>query len=186
MAASLRFTPFPALRTQRLMLRALTLVDSEIIFSFHSDMENRQYIDKAPPDSLEETQGFIRKIQTGIADDKWIMWAICSTTDQQLMGTICLWNFSENQSVAELGYELGANFQGKGFMREALAAVVEFSFTQLQLSSLEAYTHVENQASQKLLVQAQFNQQRVIEEAYHFKDGAYSMAVYIKERGEVK
>ncbi len=70
----------------------------------------------------------------------------------QLIGTICIWNISEDRLKAEIGYELVPEEQGKGFMREALKAVIDFAFKSARLQSLEAYTHRDNKASSNLLI----------------------------------
>lgn len=72
------------------------------------------------------------------------------------VGTICLWNFSPENDSAEVGYELLPAFQGKGYMQEALAKVIEFGFEELALPALTACVHAENEASIRLLEKFDF------------------------------
>ena len=74
-----------------------------------------------------------------------------------MIGTVCLWNFSLDNKIAEIGYELIPDYQKKGFMTEAVNSVVNFAFNHLKLDKIEAYTHKENENSKKLLLTSNFN-----------------------------
>lgn len=52
---------------------------------------------------------------------------------------------------AEVGYALGQEFWGRGYMREALVALVNFSFTKLGFRRLDAQVDSRNKASCNLL-----------------------------------
>jgi [ribosomal protein S5]-alanine N-acetyltransferase len=68
-------------------------------------------------------------------------------------------------SKAELGYELLASYQRKGIMTEAITAVLDFAFTQLALSKIEAWTHPQNERSSALLHKVNFRRDPDAEEA---------------------
>ena len=87
---------------------------------------------------------------------QWFYWAICLTETDQLIGTICLWNFSEDRSRAEIGYELLPAFQGKGIMQEAVEAILAFGFEKLSLHGIEAIPTSDNKASIRLLEKNHF------------------------------
>ena len=151
-----RFSPFPKLTSLRLTLRQLVESDAPSIFSLRSNPEVNQYLGRPLQKSIAEAQAFIEKINCGIAQDESMYWAISLQGNPNLIGTICLWNFSENLKIAELGYELLPDFQGQGIMSEALPCVLNYAFETLALDSVLAYTHIENTASRKLLEQQGF------------------------------
>ena len=62
-----------------------------------------------------------------------------------------MWNFSENYKTAEVGYDLNPIFQRKGIMSEALNSVINFGFIELNIDSIEAFTHIQNENSKMLL-----------------------------------
>lgn len=68
-----------------------------------------------------------------------------------MIGSICLWNFSNNLKTAEVGYSLYPEFQNKGIMSEALKSVIDYGFNELKLDKIEAFTHSKNEPSKKLL-----------------------------------
>jgi ribosomal-protein-alanine N-acetyltransferase len=88
-----------------------------------------------------------------------IYWAITLSGTNKLIGTICLFDFSEDDSKAEIGYELLPGFQGKGIMQEAISKVIDFGVRDIGLNSIEAYTHAQNQSSVRLLEKFNFKKQ---------------------------
>ena len=144
------------LKTARLFLGSLLESDAESILSLRSDPGVNKYLVRIPMVSLDEAIVFIEKIKKGYAENKVNYWAIRLEKNEELAGTICLWNFSEDNTTAELGYEMRPAFQGKGFMAEAIDKVVMHAFEELKLKKLSAYTHKENQASIHLLTKAGF------------------------------
>ena len=74
----------------------------------------------------------------------------------KLIGTICLFDFSDDNLKAEIGYELLPEFQGKGIMQEATSKVIDFGIQRIGLNLIKAYTHSENQSSTRLLEKFNF------------------------------
>jgi ribosomal-protein-alanine N-acetyltransferase len=145
------FLPFPQLKTDRLLLRQMTLEDAGEIFLLRSDPLVNKHLNRIKAVSIDDATAFIEKINTAILNNQSIFWGICFIGESKLIGTICLWNFSEQENKAEIGYELLPPFQGKGIMQEAMSTVAEFGFLTLQLESLEAWTVLQNESSIKIL-----------------------------------
>lgn len=145
---------FPTIRTPRLTLRQLTLADASAIFALRSNPEVAAFQDRPLQQNLAESATFINKINTGIDRETWIFWAITLQETAELIGTACLWNFSENQTRADLGYELLPTFQGSAYMLEALKPILKYGFTQLQ--QIDGVTHKNNDRSIQLLKKLNF------------------------------
>ena len=99
---------------------------------------------------------FINNINKSIHENKSVYWAICLKDKKEIVGTICLFSFSEENMTAEIGYELHPNFQKKGIMNESLNAVIEFALSILKLDSIDAFVHKNNDSSIKLLERNNF------------------------------
>jgi [ribosomal protein S5]-alanine N-acetyltransferase len=158
------FTPFPELLTERLLLRQLAITDASEIFSLRSSETVNKYLDRPRASSLEDARTFIERIVFGTANDHWIYWAICFRDQPELLGTICLWNFSDEERKAEIGYELMEQFQSRGIMQEAFSAVVQFAFEVLQLNTIEAWTVQQNDKSIKILERNHFERNTKLED----------------------
>lgn len=154
--AKLRSGETPVLHTKRLLLRQLKPSDDRAILTLRSDPEVNRYIDRPLSVTLEEAQQFIQKITDGIAKGESVYWGVARLPEEELIGTICLWNFSEEKISAEVGYELLPAFQGRGYMQEALARVIEYGFQELALQEITACVHTENEASIRLLEKFNF------------------------------
>ncbi|MFK7907803.1 MAG: GNAT family N-acetyltransferase [Chitinophagales bacterium] len=152
-----KFTPFPVLTSERLTLRQATKADLEEVFYLRSDKEINQYIKGATSKNMEEVKAFLEMISEAERIGKSVYWGINLGGNSKMIGSICLWNFSENEKVAEVGYGLGLDFQNQGIMSEALQCVLVYGFNDLGLQEIEAYTHHQNEASKRLLVKNGFH-----------------------------
>jgi [ribosomal protein S5]-alanine N-acetyltransferase len=150
------FTPFPVLKTERLTMRQLRSSDDKEIFALRSDDNVIKYLERKASKSIDDARNFIQTINENIHRNDSIYWAITLNGTDRLIGTICLFDFSEDHSKAEIGYELLPGFQGKGIMQEATSKVIHFGFQHVGLNSIEAYTHSQNQSSTRVLEKLNF------------------------------
>jgi ribosomal-protein-alanine N-acetyltransferase len=99
----------------------------------------------------ESALAFISKINIGVDNLNNYYWTITEKNYDSMIGSICIWNISEDKKSAEIGYDLSPEFQRKGIMNESLKSVLKFGFETLNFDSMEAYTHNKNESSKKLL-----------------------------------
>lgn len=165
------FTPFPVLHTQRLLLRPLTLLDEMEIFELRSNDVVNRFLDRPKAQSLEDARRFIQKIIENVQLNEGIYWALAFQNDPRLIGGITLWNFDLKNDTAEMGYELLPQYQGQGLMQEALAKVIEYAFTTMQLRSIVAASHIHNNGSLNLLKKNHFT--------LHPSQEEPNMAIYV-------
>lgn len=146
----------PVIETSRLVLRPVNLKDAEQIFFLRSDREVGKYIARDLQNTSDEAKEFILKRLDDISLHKISFWAITFKDERPLVGTICLWNFTENNTVAEVGYDLMPMYQKQGIMTEAMKAVLNFGFNQLEFQRIEAFTQKKNERSKALLLKNKF------------------------------
>jgi len=147
---------FPILETKRLQLRKANKEDAQQIFFLRSNTLVNQYILRAKQQDVKEAISFIKDRNEDIENGKIYYWAITLKGERELIGSICLWNFSEDFTISEIGYDLHPDYFHKGIMTEAIREVVDFGFKTLQLKNIEAFTHKENANSVKLLKKCGF------------------------------
>ena len=150
------FTSFPILRTERLTLRQLSLDDQQNIFALRSDKEINKYLNRQISNTIEDAIEFIKKVNDNIKKNNSIYWVITLTKTDTFVGTICLFDFSNEKNSCEIGYELMTKFQGQGIMKEAVEKVIDYAFQILQFQKIVAVTHNGNQNSTKLLTKFKF------------------------------
>jgi ribosomal-protein-alanine N-acetyltransferase len=137
--------------TKRLFFSKSSMDDVALVFALRSSPIVRKYIMQPLITKQEEAIAHITKLEDFLAENKSISWTLNKKASNEKIGGICLWNFSEDKKTAEVGYDLLPEHFRKGYMSEALQAVIDFGFNTLNLNSIEAFTHIENEASIKLL-----------------------------------
>ena len=150
----MKFTPFPEITTERLLLRRITKSDADVILFLRSDKTINQFIkrpESAKTKNKADALKFIQKIDDGIENTNLISWGITEKGNSKIIGTICLWNFIKDKKKAEVGYDLNPLFQRKGIMSEALKSIVSFGFKTLALHKIDAFTQKQNESSKRLL-----------------------------------
>jgi len=153
---NLQHSSFPIIKTQRLYLRKLKESDAEQLFALRSNEIVNQFILRTKPMSVKDILTFIQDRIRDTDNGKIFYWAISLRGNENLIGTICLWNFSEAKTIAEIGYDLNPTYFKKGIMSEAMVSIIEFGFTKLNLKEIEAFTHMENLSSINLLKRNHF------------------------------
>lgn len=150
------FTPFLILTTERLILRQLIIDDKQEIFTLRSDNEINKYLDRKAANTIDDARSFINKVNENISKNDSLYWAITFSGKSRLVGTICLFSFSDENDKCEIGYELLTNFQGQGIMKEAVEKVIDYAFNTIGVQKIEAFFHRDNQRSIKLLEKLSF------------------------------
>lgn len=161
------FTPFPILTTERLTLRQLVINDEQEIFTLRSDSEINKYLDRQISNTIDDARNFINSVNENITKNDSLYWAITLSDSNKLVGTICLYGFSEENDNCEIGYELLTNFQGQGIMTEAVEKVIDYAFNTIKVQKIEAFFHSDNQPSIKLLKKFSFRALNKADETNH-------------------
>lgn len=174
----IRFAPFPNLETENLILRKMDQNDVGDIFEMRKDTRMHEYTDTKVDENIDETKAYIDKMNKGVDDDKWIIWAIEHKQTNKVIGTISIWNFDSEQKSGELGYGIIPDYQGKGLMKEALLSVVKYGFDKMNLYVLDAYTEEKNLSSIKLLEKCDFTEIKRVDDEGYFSNRVYHMVVY--------
>jgi RimJ/RimL family protein N-acetyltransferase len=151
-----------SLYTPRLELRAHRMSDLEDLLVFHSDAEVTRYI-PWPVRSREQVRAAIETKLTqdvAAAVGEWIVLAIVlressSVKAEVVIGEVPLKRGDEGGTLAEVGYVIRADQQGKGLASEAVGGILDFA-RGLGVTSVVAMVDARNDASAKLLLRRGF------------------------------
>ena len=174
----MNFTPFPTIETEHLLLRRITLDDTNDMFEMRKDPRMYEYLDTKVDKNPGETKAYISKMNHGIDEEKWIIWAIEHIQSNKVIGTICIRNLKEEEESGELGYGIIPDYQGQGLMKESLVSVIEYGFEVMKLKVLEAYTEENNEKSINLLETCEFVEVNRVDEAGDSTNRVYRMVVF--------
>ena len=175
-----QFTPFPALDTERLVLRAITAEDAPAIFRIRSDQRVMKYIGKEPTTSVEDALKLIATIQLDLEENNAISWAITMKRSNELIGMIGFYRLKKEHHRGELGFALDADHWRQGIMSEAIPAVVECGFQHFGFHGIEAITDRENIPTNALLEACGFQREGLIKENYLWRGRYRDSAIWCK------
>ncbi len=148
---SFRERSTPVLETERLTLRAPRLGDAKAVTTLANDRRIAENTSRIPyPYRLADAQEFIaRANQTG---NETIF--VVALRSGGVIGACGLMTPTDDST--EVGYWLGAKYWGKGYATEAVRAVIDHAFTDLDCEALQSAARVTNPASRRVLEKCGF------------------------------
>ncbi len=148
---TLREGSIPVLETERLTLRAPRLEDAKAVAVLANDRRIAENTARIPhPYRLADAEDFIAKVERGQSEAVFVI----TLRDGTLIGASGVTGLDRQN--AEIGYWLGVNHWGRGYATEALRAVIDCAFTDLNHESLQAGARVTNPASRRVLEKCGF------------------------------
>ncbi|GGO70039.1 GNAT family N-acetyltransferase [Bowmanella pacifica] len=168
--------PILALTSERLVLRPLVAGDAEALFKIFSDPQVMTYWYTPPWKDISDAHQYIADTQQAMELEAQYVFAIVDKNTDALMGKCMLWHIQPDSRRAEIGFGLGVEFWGKGYIQEAGRLLLDFAFSQLNLNRLEAEIDPENLGSAKALQRLGFQQEGYLPQRWivdgHMSDSA--------------
>jgi [ribosomal protein S5]-alanine N-acetyltransferase len=159
----INFVGTTKIETERLILRRLELADTESVFN-HWLSDERVSDNRISPahTNTSETKERLDKIIRDYSSKEFCYWGMELKTNNILIGEIDLYNFDHATDNCEVSYSIGFNWWNQGYGTEALQAVVDFAFRQLNVHKISAAHNVDNPASGKIMHKVGMKQEGVI------------------------
>lgn len=138
--------------TQRLLLRNHRAEDWERVHIYAAAPEFSRF-ELWGPNSVEDTKKFISEmVSQAMQKDRYKFdLAVCTKENGLLIGGCGIRRESQNSCVANLGWAINPEFQGKGYATEAARCLIQFGFDLLQLRVIYATCDTRNIASVKVM-----------------------------------
>lgn len=143
-----RFTVFPVLSSDRLVLREVLEDDAPFIVDI-------SFYDGKAAKNEREAKAMLRKVGADVARGESIHWGVILKTGGGVIGT-CGFYRGFGEYRGEIGYVLKEAYRGQGIMTEALEQIIGYGFEQLALSEIVAYTDEDNVKSAGVLTRLDF------------------------------
>lgn len=144
-------TKLPEIKTPRLTLRAIKHKDVKAVFDYAQDKSLSKYVFWEPHQSLHDSKKFIKATIKQYQQPNKFMWAIELKDQNYMIGTCGVMNYYPENKVISIGYALNRKFWGKGYMKEALQATIDYIFNNLDIIRIEGICVTENIASEKTM-----------------------------------
>ena len=158
------FDSFPILETERLRLRQIRPSDNQAIFNIFKDPEVTRYYGMGSFSEMAEADELVARWRQRFSERRLVRWVLAKLDDDWVIGTAGFTDWKRHFRSAQVGYDLAQPFWQQGFMSEALTAVLNFGFSQMQLNRIEALVMNDNTASIGLLNKLGFKKEGLLRE----------------------
>ncbi|MDM1531590.1 GNAT family N-acetyltransferase [Myroides marinus] len=176
----INFIPFPELETERLVLKRITLMEASTMYTLRSNVTAMQYIPRPLMQTLDDAKKHIQAVDDKINLNECINWGIYLKESGQMIGTIGYPHFQLDHFRSEIGYMILPQYNGKGYMTEALTKAVDYGFSTIKLHSIEALVNPENVGSRRVLEKCGFVKEAHLKENFFFNGVFLDTVIYSK------
>lgn len=139
------------LYTPRLVVRPVIEQDLADLLVVNGDNEVTRYLPYATWAGMEDANAWLARMQAAQATGAALQWAVVERSSNTVVGACLLFQYDALSARAELGYVLGRPWWSRGYMHEALVALLDSAFHTLALRRIEAEVDPRNLASGALL-----------------------------------
>ena len=148
-------------------MRWISEDDIDALFNVFSDPRVMRYWSSGPLPNREAAAAMQRDIANGNRSDTMWKWGLALRDTNILIGTVTLFHLNLDNARAEIGYALGSAYWGKGYMNEALTALIVHAFEVLNMRRLEADVDPRNTPSVRTLERLGFQREGFLRERWH-------------------
>ena len=153
------------LKTERLTLRPMQVRDAEDMYrNWAADPEVTKYLTWQPHASLDVTRAILADWEAQYGKPDYYHWGM--ELDGQLIGAVSVVDVNERARAMELGYCMSRVHWGKGLMTEAVCAVRDYLFGEVNANRLVIRHAVQNPASGRVAEKCGFIREGVLREAH--------------------
>jgi ribosomal-protein-alanine N-acetyltransferase len=151
--------------TERLLLRALNPEIMDWVFSALQDDEIMAFLGLT---ALEELAKEKQQHKLGLSSYRstFLVFLIVLQDSGKIIGKAGYHTWHVQHARAEIGYHIEEQERRKGYMREALEAIIDYGFVHMELNRIEALIGTANEPSLKLVRGFGFTEEGTLREHY--------------------
>jgi RimJ/RimL family protein N-acetyltransferase len=169
------------LRTERLLLRTMTVDDADDIYAYQSREDVCRYLPYEPR-TREQVVEKVTKFSTALAlraeGDFWQLAIEELDVPGRVVGDVYFTIKSAANATGEIGWALHPDFVGRGYMTEAASAVLDIAFGSIGLHRVIANLDPRNDASAALCERLGMRREADFVEDLWFKGEWAGTAIY--------
>lgn len=148
----IRHTGTIEIETDRLLLRPILLSDAQSLYEIVSDKDVLNYLAGLPEyTGVEMAVDYISgKLEKKYKNKDFYDWAVVLKSENKMIGRISVYKQDDYRRMADLVWQLNANYRNKGYISEGVKAVINHLFD-IGFKRIEAFADVVNKASTKVM-----------------------------------
>ncbi len=163
------------IETERMLLKCVDQSDREFIFEeFQNDFINKYLFDAEPMTNIEQADELIEfyNMKEPRNQNRWVL----INNENIKMGTCGFHLWDRKKNKVEIGFELMQQYNGKGYMAEAIGAIIQFAQIKMKVNKIIAIVFIDNRKCKRLL--EKFGIKKVDQEEYKFRGNIYLHDIY--------
>jgi [ribosomal protein S5]-alanine N-acetyltransferase len=165
-------------------MRAFRAGDVDDVWAYAGDPEVSRYTMFDRHESVEVTRAYVADVLEKAERGEPVPWAIEEKASGRLIGSISLARFYPEHARAEMGFVLNRAWWGRGLMTEAVAAVLDCGFAQMNLNRIFAACVPEHAASARVLEKSGMKFEGILRQNAFFKGKYQDVKIYAVLREE--
>ncbi|MXW29398.1 MAG: GNAT family N-acetyltransferase [Chloroflexi bacterium] len=167
------------LETPRLVLREYTEDDSAAVLAYQSDVRYLRYYPWEGR-TLDDAQRFVQQFIDWQAESprRRFQLAVLLCKSGVLIGSCGVRRKPDDDTEADIGFELSPEHWGRGYATEAATAMADFAFRELGVRRLSSWCIAENVASARVLEKLGMSLEGRLPAAEHFKGRNWDTLLY--------
>ena len=148
---TINFQPFPNLESERLVFRRLKDSDAPEVFKIRSNSERMKFIPRPILQNEEEALAMIQMMNAKIDENTDINWGVCLKNSDKIIGFMGFYRVQPESYRTEIGYMILPEYDGKGYVSEAVTTMLNYAFNTVGFHSVEAVIDPNNFGSARVL-----------------------------------
>ena len=166
------------IKTSRLLLRQMEAADAPSLYRYWSDREVTRHMNISPLENVSQAAEMIALLNSLAVYGQAFRWSILSRETRQVLGSCGFNHIDRENRRAEVGYELGKEYWGQGFMLEALGALLQYGYYQMQFNRIQALVEPPNAASRGILGKLGFQEEGLLRQYERSKGQFIDLILY--------
>ncbi|MFZ6873982.1 GNAT family N-acetyltransferase [Undibacterium sp. Di27W] len=166
------------LDTPRMTMRPLCLDDAPAILRMRSKPEVMRYMTTAPWTDIAQAIAMVERDQVAVLKGDMVRLGMIRKSDGMFLGSCILFHLDASCRRAEIGYDMDSSFWGQAYMHEALVALLDYGFSEMNLNRIEADIHPDNLGSAKTLERLGFIREGYLRERWIIEGAVSDSALF--------
>ena len=166
------------INTERLVLRKFEISDVESVFkNWASDPEVQLNYGEPVYSTTGEVKALLEKYISGYERANYYRWAVVEEQSGECIGQIAFFLVDTRNEFAEIEYCIATEYQNKGYMTEAVNALLKFGFTVMDLHRIQISAKDFNVPSRRVIEKCGFTYEGTLRGFFYY-DGNYIDRLY--------
>lgn len=139
-------------KTKRVIIRQFETKDNEAFYQYRAKPSIAKFQSRENY-TYENAESFVQQQMTQKPNQPGTRfhYAIALSESNQLIGDCAIHTLDSEPRIVEIGFTLAPEYQGMGYIHEALSSMIEYIFTTLNKHKIIAFTDVRNEKSIRVL-----------------------------------